>query len=112
MEGIDNRTAIRGDVCGQTRHLPKWRGDVLSILRKSLGSPSRGHRLVALWGPPPASTISAIGMPLCRPLSGGLWEVHSSLPSKRAARVLFGFHQRTLIALRGLTEKTQADAVR
>ena len=27
-----------------------------------------------------------IGLPLCRPLSGGLWEVRSALPSKREAR--------------------------
>jgi Phage derived protein Gp49-like (DUF891) len=30
-----------------------------------------------------------VGMPLCRPLSGGLWEVRSSLPGNRIARVLF-----------------------
>jgi Phage derived protein Gp49-like (DUF891) len=40
-----------------------------------------------------------IGLPLCRPLSGGLWEVRSSLPSKREARVLFGFREGMLIAL-------------
>ena len=33
-----------------------------------------------------------VGLPLCRPLSGGLWEVRASLPSKRKARVFFGFH--------------------
>ncbi|MGE4167294.1 MAG: type II toxin-antitoxin system RelE/ParE family toxin, partial [Xanthobacteraceae bacterium] len=40
-----------------------------------------------------------IGMPLCRALSGGLWEVRSSLPSKREARVLIGFHDGMLVAL-------------
>ena len=40
-----------------------------------------------------------IGLPLCRPLSGGLWEVRSSLPGRREARVLFGFHEGKLIAL-------------
>jgi hypothetical protein len=30
-----------------------------------------------------------VGMPLCRPLSGGLWEVRSSLPGDRIGRVLF-----------------------
>jgi predicted XRE-type DNA-binding protein len=34
-----------------------------------------------------------VGLPLCRSLAGGLWEVRSSLPSKREARVLFGFHE-------------------
>ena len=33
-----------------------------------------------------------VGLPLCRALSGGLWEVRSSLATKREARVFFGFH--------------------
>jgi phage-related protein len=30
-----------------------------------------------------------VGMPLCRPLSAGLWEVRSSLRGDRIARILF-----------------------
>lgn len=30
-----------------------------------------------------------IGMPLCRPMRAGLWEVRTDLPSARIARVLF-----------------------
>jgi phage-related protein len=48
-----------------------------------------------------------VGLPLCRPLSHGLWEVRSSLASKREARVLFGFHDGTLVALHGFVKKTQ-----
>jgi phage-related protein len=48
-----------------------------------------------------------IGLPLCRPLSGGLWEVRSSLSSKREARVLFGFHDGELITLHAFIKKTQ-----
>ncbi|OAI25261.1 hypothetical protein A1351_17105 [Methylosinus sp. R-45379] len=48
-----------------------------------------------------------MGLPLCRALSGGLWEVRSSLPSKREARVFFGFHEGALIALHAFIEKTQ-----
>ena len=48
-----------------------------------------------------------IGLPLCRPLSGGMWEVRSSLPSRREARVLFGFHEGELIALHAFYKKTQ-----
>ncbi len=48
-----------------------------------------------------------IGLPLCRALSDGLWEVRSSLPSKREARVLFGFHDGELIALHAFIKKTQ-----
>ena len=48
-----------------------------------------------------------IGLPLCRPLAGGLWEVRSTLPSRREARVLFGFHDGMLVALSALIKKTQ-----
>ena len=40
-----------------------------------------------------------IGLPVCRPLGDGFWEVRSSLPSRREGRVLFGFHDGMLIAL-------------
>jgi len=49
-----------------------------------------------------------IGLPLCRSLQDGLWELRSSLPSKREARVLFGFHDGELIALHAFVKKTQA----
>jgi phage-related protein len=48
-----------------------------------------------------------VGLPLCRPLSGGLWEIRSSLRSRREVHVLFGFHDGTLIALHVLIKKTQ-----
>ena len=37
----------------------------------------------------------------------GLWEVRSSLPSRREARVLFGFHEGVLIALHAFFKTTQ-----
>jgi len=48
-----------------------------------------------------------VGLPLCRPLTGGLWEVRSSLPSRREARVFFAFHDGILIALHAIIKKTQ-----
>jgi phage-related protein len=48
-----------------------------------------------------------VGMPLCRPLGEGLWEVRSSLPSNRIARVLFSVHQSRILALHGFIKKTQ-----
>jgi phage-related protein len=48
-----------------------------------------------------------VGLPLCRPMSGGLWEVRSSLPSGREARVLFGFYKGTFYALHGFIKKSQ-----
>ena len=48
-----------------------------------------------------------IGMPLCRPLGDGLWEVRSNLASNRIARVLFCLTEGRLLALHGLIKKTQ-----
>ncbi len=49
-----------------------------------------------------------VGMPLCRPMGGGLWEVRSSLSSNRIARVLFCVHDKQIVALHGFVKKTQA----
>jgi len=48
-----------------------------------------------------------VGMPLCRPLARGLWEVRSSLRTGRIARVLFCVHQEQLVALHGFIKKSQ-----
>jgi len=48
-----------------------------------------------------------VGLPLCRPLSAGLWEVRASLPNRREARIFFGFHDGMLIALHAIVKKTQ-----
>lgn len=48
-----------------------------------------------------------VGMPLCRPMSGGLWEVRTDLPSNRAARVLICFHGGHLVALHGFIKKAK-----
>jgi phage-related protein len=46
-------------------------------------------------------------MPLCRSLGDGLWEVRSSLPGNRIARVLFSLHQERIVALHGFVKKTR-----
>jgi phage-related protein len=51
-----------------------------------------------------------LGLPLCRPLGRGLWEVRSTLRSRREARVLFGFYDGVLIALHAFIKKTQKTA--
>ena len=48
-----------------------------------------------------------VGMPLCRNLGKGLWEVRSTLPSDRIARVIFCLHDGVLVALHGFIKKTQ-----
>ena len=48
-----------------------------------------------------------IGMPLCRSLGQGLWEVRSSLPGNRIARVIFIAHEGELVALHAFIKKTR-----
>jgi len=50
-----------------------------------------------------------IGMPLCRPITGrkGLWEIRSSLPDGRIARVFFCAHKGSMVLLHGFIKKTQ-----
>jgi phage-related protein len=48
-----------------------------------------------------------VGMPLCRPLGDGLWEVRTDLPTRRTARVLFCFHEEHLVALHAFIKKTR-----
>ena len=48
-----------------------------------------------------------IGMPLCRSLGGGLWEVRSSLRGNRMARVIFCATQGHMVLLHGFIKKNQ-----
>jgi phage-related protein len=48
-----------------------------------------------------------VGMPLCRPMGSGLWEIRTDLPTKRTARVLLCLHQEHLVALHGFIKKTR-----
>ena len=47
------------------------------------------------------------GMPLCRAMGGGLWEIRTDLPTGRTARVLICFHREHLVALHGFIKKTR-----
>jgi phage-related protein len=48
-----------------------------------------------------------IGMPLCRPLGKGLWEVRSDLAGGRIARVIFCIANSQMVLLHGFIKKTQ-----
>ena len=48
-----------------------------------------------------------IGMPLCRPMGDGLWEIRTDLPTNRTARVLLCLHRQHLVALHGFIKKTR-----
>jgi phage-related protein len=64
--------------------------------RQTLG---RDLRLVEMGWP--------LGMPLCRPLGGGLWEARSTLAGNRIARVLFCATRGHMVLLHGFIKKTQ-----
>ena len=48
-----------------------------------------------------------VGMPLCRALGEGLWEVRSDLPGNRIARMLFCLKENRLLMLHGFIKKTR-----
>ncbi len=48
-----------------------------------------------------------IGMPLCRPLTSGLWEVRSQLTQGRIARILFCTTGGLMVLLHAFVKKTQ-----
>jgi len=48
-----------------------------------------------------------VGMPLCRAMGQGLWEVRTELPSHRIARVLLCLDGGVLVALHAFIKKTQ-----
>ena len=51
-------------------------------------------------------------MPLVRPLGRELWEVRSSLPRGRIARVLFCVEEGRMMLLHGFIKKTQKTSQR
>jgi phage-related protein len=48
-----------------------------------------------------------VGMPLCRSLGSGLWEVRSELTLGRISRVLFCVHDGRMLLLHAFIKKTQ-----
>ncbi len=48
-----------------------------------------------------------VGMPTCRPLGRGLWEVRSALPNNRIARITFAIVRNHMVLLHGFIKKTQ-----
>ena len=47
-----------------------------------------------------------VGMPLCRAMKDGLWELRSKLRGKRLARILFTFFEEALVLLHGFIKKS------
>jgi phage-related protein len=48
-----------------------------------------------------------LGLPLCRSLGKGLWEIRTSLTGHRIARIIFAFDAGELVLLHGFIKKTQ-----
>jgi phage-related protein len=51
-----------------------------------------------------------IGMPVCRPMRDGLYEVRTRLPGNRMARVIFCIARDQMILLNGFTKKSRKTA--
>ena len=48
-----------------------------------------------------------VGMPLCRSLGTGLWEIRSNISSGRIARVIFAVVDEQMVLLHGFVKKTR-----
>lgn len=72
-----------------------WLRELSSDDRKIIG---RDIRIVQLDWP--------IGSPLVKPLGNGLWEIRSKLDN-RISRILFVFHDGTIVLLHAFIKKTQ-----
>lgn len=73
-----------------------WLKGLVEIERRAIGT----DLLRAQWRWP-------VGMPLCRPMGKGLWEVRTGLPGNRTARVLICFYEGCLVALHGFIKKAR-----
>jgi phage-related protein len=74
----------------------EWLKGLVVVERRAIGK----DLLRAQWRWP-------VGMPLCRPLGKGLWEIRTDLPTKRTARVLICLCDGHLVALDGFIKKTR-----
>lgn len=79
-----------------TEPVREWLKSLPALERQAIGK----DLLRAQWRWP-------VGMPLCRPLRGGLWEIRTDLSTGRTARVLICQYRAHLIALHGFIKKTQ-----
>jgi len=73
-----------------------WLRELPDDDRRRIGSDL--HRVQMDW---------PVGMPLCRSLGNGLWELRSSLPSGRISRLIFFIEDREIYVVHGLIKKTQ-----
>lgn len=48
-----------------------------------------------------------VGMPLCKHLEDGLWEVRSTITNDRIVRILFFIHEQRMCLVHGFIKKSQ-----
>jgi phage-related protein len=75
----------------------EWLRELPEVERQAIGK----DLLRAQWRWP-------VGMPQCRPMGNGLWEIRTDLPTKRTARVMVCPYREHLVALHGFIKKTRA----
>ena len=80
-----------------TEPVREWLKELPEAERQAIGK----DLLRAQWRWP-------VGMPLCRPMGDGLWEIRTDLPTKRTARVMLCLYREHLVALHGFIKKTRA----
>ncbi len=77
--------------------VPDWLRQLPQAERHAIGT----DLLRAQWRWP-------VGMPLCRAMGSGLWEIRTDLPTRRTARVFVSLYREHLVALHGFIKKTRA----
>jgi phage-related protein len=83
--------------------LDSGRSPVLDFIRKLGGNDSKTigkdlWKVQIAW--------PNIGLPTCRPLGDGLYEVRSSISNGRIVRILFVVHNDVIMALHAIVKKT------
>jgi len=73
----------------------EWLRALSDVERRRIGGDL--HRIQTQW---------PVGMPLCRSLGGGLWEMRSNLPNNRIARLLFFIEDEEIYIVHGFIKKT------
>jgi phage-related protein len=93
--GMGGRRAT-GDFCSRSEPVRDWLKGLSAEERREIGQ----DIATVEYGWP-------VGMPVCRPLGQGLWEVRSTLPGNRIARVIFCIAQGRMALLHRFVKKTQ-----
>ncbi len=98
MTDINKKKVPAVFYCSTSRNEPvrEWLLERTKEDRKSIGSDIQ----TVEFGWP-------IGMPVCRPMGDGLYEVRTNLDDKRIARVLFCFSGGKMVLLHGFIKKSQ-----